>query len=226
MPPTESEIIMKSHTKSNILATRNFTDKMQTLPPKESDERASEIAQSSKKLISSKSLCQKNYQSAEEGIQKGQPLIKSCNEVRLKKEEEVDFQNTPGAEESLTNSDRKEKNICKKFCSYWKTALNTTYVTHPLIIMFCCVNLFGGLSQYVPYVYVPNMMALDFIRKELCSSIVTVIGVANVIGRIGSGFLADLSFVSSVEVVSVSMFIAGGCLFAFPFASEYYEYFM
>ena len=69
------------------------------------------------------------------------------------------------------------------------------------------------------------MMTLHNITKEDSGSIVTVIGVANVVGRIGSGALADLTCISSIQVVSLSMFSAGICLFAFPFATVYYEYF-
>ena len=73
--------------------------------------------------------------------------------------------------------------------------------------------------------YVPNMMGLNQITKEGCGSIVTVIGVANVVGRISSGALADLSCISSVQMVAMSMFLAGACQLAFPFATVYYEYF-
>ena len=69
------------------------------------------------------------------------------------------------------------------------------------------------------------MMAQSNITEESSCSVITVIGIANVVGRIGFGALADLTCISSVQLVSLSMFTAGFCLFLFPFSSAYYEYF-
>ena len=38
-----------------------------------------------------------------------------------------------------------ESTKCEKLCGHLKKAVNTTYVIHPLLIMFCSVNLLGGL---------------------------------------------------------------------------------
>ena len=39
--------------------------------------------------------------------------------------------------------------LCEKLCWHVGKALNATYVIHPLLILFCCVNLLGGL-RYEP----------------------------------------------------------------------------
>ena len=38
-----------------------------------------------------------------------------------------------------------KESACEKLWGHVKKAVNTTYVIHPLLIMFCCVNLLGGL---------------------------------------------------------------------------------
>ena len=51
----------------------------------------------------------------------------------------------PVSKSALLNSPEQESRICGKLRSHVGKALSAEYVTHPLLIMLCGVNLLGGL---------------------------------------------------------------------------------
>lgn len=90
-------------------------------------------------------------------------------------------------------------------------------LTSPLMLLLCISNVFGFLALYVPYIYLPKMMVLEGIAVNKASLVISVIGIANTVGRILVGWLVDHPKLSSLVVTNCSLICSGMCLIGFPF---------
>ncbi|KAJ2953818.1 hypothetical protein O0L34_g1446 [Tuta absoluta] len=85
--------------------------------------------------------------------------------------------------------------------------LDLTLLLDPIYILFVVSNFLTSIGFYIPYVYtVPLGNSLNIEDPEF---IVSIIGVANVIGRIILGFIADKPWVNRLLAYNVCLTIAG-----------------
>lgn len=95
-------------------------------------------------------------------------------------------------------------------------------LTDPKFLLICASNTFGFLGFYVPFVYLPSLAGeQEGITPEQGAFILSVVGIANTLGRIVSGWLSDFAWVDSLFVVTCSLVCSSVCVFLFPFVTTY-----
>lgn len=99
--------------------------------------------------------------------------------------------------------------------------LDVSLLKNPGFMCICLGNIFAMIGFYVPYVYIVDRAMMAGIDKTQASFLLSVIGITNTIGRVISGFLADVRSVNSLMLNNVNMLIAGVCIFLTPFCNTY-----
>jgi len=91
-----------------------------------------------------------------------------------------------------------------------------------IFIWFCISNFFTSLAFQVPYIFIVDKAnkELDVAYKE-ASFLLSIIGIANVVGRIGFGYLADQPRVNRLWLYNLAVIIAGGAMVLLIFCLSY-----
>ena len=97
-----------------------------------------------------------------------------------------------------------------------KEMINVQILANPLFLLICISNVFGMLGFYTPFVYLPNMANSKGIAKEDANFLISIIGIANTLGRVAAGWLSDLPCVNPLVVTNVAIFLSGVCTFILP----------
>lgn len=93
---------------------------------------------------------------------------------------------------------------------------------HNRQFLFICIsNVFGFLALYVPFMYLPNMMVLRGMTSQDASVVVSVIGIANTIGRIIVGWCVDFPWANSLSITNVSLLLSGFSVMSFTLCYNY-----
>ena len=95
---------------------------------------------------------------------------------------------------------------------YLKNALFSSPLRRPEFALFCIANLFGDYTQYLPYIYLPDMMGSIGISSSNASYSISIMAFSNMIGRIASGIVLDWSYINSFAFICLS-FVSSGKYF-------------
>ena len=95
---------------------------------------------------------------------------------------------------------------------YLKNALFSSPLRRPEFALFCIANLFGDYTQYLPYIYLPDMMGSVGISSSNASYSMSIMAFSNMIGRIASGIVLDWSYINSFAFICLS-FVSSGKYF-------------
>lgn len=79
----------------------------------------------------------------------------------------------------------------------------------PVFILFTVSNFCTSIGFNVPYVYLAAQAEVLHINKEQASYLLAIIGIANTVGRIILGYLADKAWVNRLMVYNVCLTCCG-----------------
>ena len=108
--------------------------------------------------------------------------------------------------------------------SILKRVLDFSFLMTPSVFLLCLANFFGDFSQYLPYIYLPNMMSLAGINKNDASYSLSTMGLTNLVARLGLALVMDLPWISDMLVVNLSFIFSGLCVICMPFCSDYLSF--
>lgn len=94
-------------------------------------------------------------------------------------------------------------------CSKLRSHLDYTLFVNPLFVMFAVSNFFTSIGFYVPYAYLKDRAVLEGHSDKKAVWLLSVIGIANTIGRIVFGFLSDQKFINRLILYSTALFVCG-----------------
>ena len=99
----------------------------------------------------------------------------------------------------------------KKASSVFLEMMDPTLLRDWIFIWFCVSNFFTSLAFQVPYIFLVDKAAKGGARVsyELASYLLSIIGVANIFGRIGFGFLSDHPKVNRLWLYNLAVIISG-----------------
>ena len=87
---------------------------------------------------------------------------------------------------------------------------------------YCLVHVMFELAYYVPMVFLPELMMQDHdISKEWAGTILSVLGLCNMAGKILTGLLVQYAKISPTILSAASIGILGICCIGFTFCSIY-----
>ena len=93
--------------------------------------------------------------------------------------------------------------------SFIKKTMFHSPLRKPEFALLCIANLFGDFTQYLPYIYLPDMMGLVGITLSDASFTIALMGLSNLIGRIASGVILDSSYMNSFAFICMSFLSSG-----------------
>ncbi|XP_042218311.1 monocarboxylate transporter 14-like isoform X2 [Homarus americanus] len=99
--------------------------------------------------------------------------------------------------------------------------MDFSLLKNPIFLLIGVANLFGMLGFYTPFVYLPDAAIEKGVDPEYATFLISLIGITNTIGRVLSGLIADLPWVSPLWVNNICIILSGVCVFFTPFASSY-----
>ncbi|KAL8616120.1 hypothetical protein ACOMHN_066607 [Nucella lapillus] len=99
--------------------------------------------------------------------------------------------------------------------------LDLSLLKNPHFLLICLGNVLAFLGFYVPFVFGVDLAVSLGISKSRAAFLISVIGITNTVGRVVTGWLADLRRINSLVITYVSIFICGLSTALFPFCTTY-----
>ncbi|KAG8228577.1 hypothetical protein J437_LFUL009282, partial [Ladona fulva] len=90
-----------------------------------------------------------------------------------------------------------------------RSMLDMELLKDPIFILFAFSNFCTSIGFNVPYVYIVASAEELGISKERASLLLSVLGVANTVGRVALGWVADKPWVNRLWIYNVSLTICG-----------------
>ncbi len=108
--------------------------------------------------------------------------------------------------------DDSDKSCCE--CSpEMKDALRSmtdfSLLRDPLFLMFAISNFFTSIGFCVPYTYLPDRAILAGISENRAAFLISVIGIANTVGRVVFGWVSDRPFVNRLMLYNTALTLCG-----------------
>lgn len=97
----------------------------------------------------------------------------------------------------------------KDFRDTMATLIDFSLLTDPVFIIFTISNFLTSIGFYIPYVYIVAQSAELGITKDKSSLLLSVIGIANTVGRIILGYLSDKPWINRLAIYNSSLTLCG-----------------
>ena len=106
-----------------------------------------------------------------------------------------------------------------------KNMLDPSLMKDPRFLLIGISNLFGFLGFFVPFIYLPSLaVTMEGVTADQGAKLLSVIGIANTLGRILCGFVADFAWVDSLCVINISFLLTAASILLFPFLTTFTEF--
>lgn len=102
------------------------------------------------------------------------------------------------------------------FYKYWNVFSNRG------IFCLCIGNFFYGVSIYVLFLYFPNFIVNRGFAASQASYFLSMAGMLNILGRLGSGIIGNLSCTNTILLYSASIGMVGVCSVVYPFIASHF----
>ncbi|CAD5120289.1 DgyrCDS8865 [Dimorphilus gyrociliatus] len=102
-----------------------------------------------------------------------------------------------------------------------KEMFNFKMLSNKRFAMVCLANVLGMIGLYVPFIYMKARCLPLGINDEKSSLLLSVIGITNTLGRVISGWLADLKSVDPLLLHNVAILVAGAVSIISTFFKTY-----
>ena len=106
-----------------------------------------------------------------------------------------------------------------------KNMLDPSLMKDPRFLLIGISNLFGFLGFFVPFIYLPSLaVTMEGVTADQAAILLSIIGIANTLGRILCGFVADFAWVDSLCVINISFLLTAASILLFPFLTTFTEF--
>lgn len=87
--------------------------------------------------------------------------------------------------------------------------LDASLLKSPSFLILSISGLVSSLGLYTPFLFIAERAMEHGIEAEVAYSLITTLGIANSVGRMGSGLLSSLPSVNALLISYVSLTICG-----------------
>lgn len=94
------------------------------------------------------------------------------------------------------------------------------FLNIPFLIL-CIANIFAAVGFFIPFYFLVDRALIMGISNTKAAFLLSIIGITNTVGRILSGFLANLKNVNALVINNVALVIASVALALQPFCTVY-----
>jgi len=105
-------------------------------------------------------------------------------------------------------------------------SFNWKILTNPRFLLYCLGNIPTVMATYAVFTYLPALAISEGLNADKASYLIACIGMVNTIGRVLSGFLADLPQISPLILTMIAMLLAGAMPVIFLFCGTYTQFLM
>lgn len=102
-----------------------------------------------------------------------------------------------------------------------RSMLDTSLLKDPIFLLFAFSNFCTSIGFNVPYVYIVASAKELGIAKENASLLLSVIGIANTVGRVALGWVADKPWVNRLWIYNICLTICGIATFLSAFCLDF-----
>lgn len=82
-------------------------------------------------------------------------------------------------------------------------------LSDPMFVIFTISNFLTSIGFNIPYIYLTSQAEATGIDKETSNRLLSVVGIANLVGRIVLGYLSDKTWVNRLWVYNTSLTLCG-----------------
>lgn len=103
----------------------------------------------------------------------------------------------------------------------FKEMVDISLLKSPTFILMCLAGFLTFMGFFVPFVYLSDFARSVGVEKDQAAFLLSIIGIANTVGRVFCGWVTDLPQVKAIYINNGSLLIAGGTTIALPFMTIY-----
>ncbi|XP_076457514.1 monocarboxylate transporter 5-like [Babylonia areolata] len=142
---------------------------------------------------------------------------RKVTEVEEMKEEEEEEEEEEGGEGVVGKRSYFKRFVCDPLLEVFDISLlrSPTFVIYGLACFLCMLGFF------VPFIYLPTLCTDLGVGASEAAYLISIIGMANTIGRVAVGFVSDQSWADCLLINNVALMIGGATTCCVPFFSDY-----
>ncbi|XP_070172884.1 monocarboxylate transporter 5-like [Littorina saxatilis] len=112
------------------------------------------------------------------------------------------------------------------FRQAFREMMDFSLLRNPVFLMFAISNFFTSIGFNMPFIFLPDRAKLSGIDEVRAAWLLSAIGIANTLGRVVFGFMADLKWVNRLMLYNTALTICGVATALSPFVGGSYELLM
>ena len=93
--------------------------------------------------------------------------------------------------------------------STFREMMDFSLLKEPLFLMFAISNFLTSIGFCVPYIFLPDRAMMLNIDEDKAAFLISVIGIANTVGRVVFGFLSDRPWVNRLMLYNTALMLCG-----------------
>ncbi|KAK7484226.1 hypothetical protein BaRGS_00024475, partial [Batillaria attramentaria] len=110
-----------------------------------------------------------------------------------------------------------------EFTEAFRQMMSLSLLKNPVFLMFAISNFFTSIGFNMPFIFLPDRAKLAGIDEVKAAWLLSTIGIANTLGRVVFGFMADLRWVNRLMLYNTALTICGVATALSPFVGGSYE---
>lgn len=114
------------------------------------------------------------------------------------------------------------KGCCdSRVAQIFKEMVDFSLLKSPTFSLMCVAGFMTFMGFFVPFVYLSDFAKSVGVDKDKAAFLLSVIGIANTVGRVLCGWVSDFPQVKAIHLNNCSLILAGGTTIALPFMKDY-----
>ncbi|GFN83936.1 monocarboxylate transporter [Plakobranchus ocellatus] len=99
--------------------------------------------------------------------------------------------------------------VWREMVSTLKDMMSMELLKNPVFLMFAISNFFTSIGFNMPFIFLPDRAEIAGIDKNRAALLLSVIGIANTVGRMVFGYLSDRSWVNRLMLYNSALTVCG-----------------
>ena len=119
-----------------------------------------------------------------------------------------------------TNADTAEEKNSNPILSTLKSMLDFSFLSNPMFLLLALDRFLMDMAIFFLFQFGPSLMAKNGFSSVQAGIVMSAAGIANMIGRLTSGFLLDHPKLGVFRCLKVGNFMVAVCLASYPFGNS------
>ncbi|CAH1795978.1 unnamed protein product [Owenia fusiformis] len=112
-------------------------------------------------------------------------------------------------------------NICGSIIDIFKTMFDFSLMKNPVFVLYGLSCFLCMTGFFVPFIYLPDHAQAMGVSKEQAAFLISILGIANTIGRIMCGWVSDQPWADCLIINNIALICGGSITIVLPFFLHY-----